>query len=147
MHIRKVQPDDISQLVTLCELHAAYEKADFDPSGKAEKLSKAIFSSDPQVFCWVIVKDKVLYGYLSATHEFSTWDADFFMHMDCLYLKPETRGKGFGYQLILVLKAFARAKGCPLIQWQTPVDNESGIAFYEKLAAQWKAKRRYYLSV
>ncbi len=147
MHIRKIKPDDIPLLIRLCELHARYEKAEFTGEGKEEPLTQAIFSADPKIFGWVVAQDKVLYGYLSASSEFSTWDADFFIHMDCLYLKPEIRGKGFGFQLMTVLKEFAREKDCPLIQWQTPVDNEQGIVFYNNLGASWKAKRRYYLSV
>ncbi len=147
MNLRRIQENDIPQLVELCELHANYEKATFNAAGKGESLSRALFAESPHLFCWVVAQNEQLQGYMSATKEFSTWEASFFVHMDCLYLKPETRGFGLGIQLINQLKQFAVDNNCQLIQWQTPSDNKLGIQFYEKLGTSWKSKRRYFLPI
>jgi len=44
--IRPVSKDDLDEVVELCALHAAYEKADYDPTGKKEKLARLIFSRE-----------------------------------------------------------------------------------------------------
>ncbi len=150
MKIRKVKESDISQLIELCTLHAAYEKVEFDKTNikhKGENLARALFDKSPKLFCWVVATDNKLLGYLSATKEFSTWEAEYYIHMDCLYLKKETRGKGLGFGLINTLKEFAAENHCTLIQWQTPEDNQLGISFYDKLDTTWKTKRRYYLEI
>jgi ribosomal protein S18 acetylase RimI-like enzyme len=147
IHIRPVQDKDIDNVVELCALHAAYEESEYDRAGKASKLRHAIFTSNPSLFCFVAEQDGNIVGYSTATKEFSTWDAEYFLHMDCLYLLESTRGAGLGSLLIKKLKEFAVLHSCTHIQWQTPVDNVSGIKFYEKQGAVSKDKKRFYLDL
>ncbi len=145
MNIRKVTKADLKQLVELCSLHAEYEATDYSSKGKQQKLAKALFADIPALYCWVVDDGESLLGYLSATKEYSTWGGTYFIHMDCLYLKDAARGSGIGTKLIQTLKVFAQQQNCNLIQWQTPVENELGIKFYDNLDTSWKLKRRYYL--
>jgi GNAT superfamily N-acetyltransferase len=144
--IRAAQDNDIEDVVELCAMHAAYEKSEYDRVGKASKLRHAIFTSSPSLFCFVAENDGKVVGYATATKEFSTWDAEYFLHMDCLYLLKDTRGSGVGSLFMKTLKEFAAINSCTHIQWQTPVDNLSGIKFYEKQGAVSKDKKRFYLS-
>lgn len=141
--IRKVEPGDIDQVVQLCRLHAEYEGTAYNKTGKADKLVEAFFSDNPVVHCFVAIRSEKLVGYATATKEFSTWDADYYLHMDCLYLIDEARGTGIVGQFINVLKILARKNRCTHIQWQTPVDNEKAIAFYYKQQAISKDKKRF----
>ena len=90
--IRYARSSDISQLVQLCQDHAAYEGAEFDTTGKEEKLEQLIFNYDSQVKCLVVEMEYLLIGYATFMKQISTWDANFYVYMDCLYLKPEARG-------------------------------------------------------
>ena len=144
-NIRQVQDKDIESVVELCALHAAYEKSEYNKAGKASKLRDAIFKSNPSLFCFVAEEKGKIVGYTTATKEFSTWDAEYFLHMDCLYLLESTRGAGLGSLLMKKLQDFAAIHACTHIQWQTPVDNLSGIRFYEKQGAVSKDKKRFYL--
>jgi GNAT superfamily N-acetyltransferase len=142
--IRKATVEDLDVLILLMEMHAAFEKAVFIKDGKKEKLAQVI---DGTVFrCFVVEEDKQLAGYFSYTIDFSTWDADFFLHLDCLFLKEETRGKGIGKAIIEFLKKEAVNNKCTNIQWQTPDFNYSAINFYKKMGARSKTKKRFYLS-
>ncbi|MEO1715245.1 MAG: GNAT family N-acetyltransferase, partial [Bacteroidota bacterium] len=76
---------------------------------------------------------------------FSTWDAEYYVYLDCLYLEPQTRGQGIGTQIMEEVKAFARAEDCSVIQWQTPDFNEKAIRFYQKIGGVSKAKERFFL--
>jgi ribosomal protein S18 acetylase RimI-like enzyme len=143
--IRPAQEKDIESVVELCAMHAAYEKSEYDRTGKASKLRHAIFKAHPSLFCFVVEQDGNVVGYSTVTKEFSTWDAEYYLHMDCLYLLESTRGAGLGSLLINTLKEFAGLHSCTHIQWQTPVDNISGIRFYEKQGAVSKDKKRFYL--
>jgi len=140
--LRKAVPADIGQLVELCQLHAEYEGATYDPLGKAEKLAQVLVADPAVLHCLVAVSGSTLLGYATATKEFSTWDADYYLHMDCLYLR---RSSGFGTQFINQLKTLARQLKCSHLQWQTPADNDKAIAFYHQQQARSKDKKRFYL--
>lgn len=143
--LRKAVPADIGQLVELCQLHAEYEGATYDPMGKAEKLAQVLVADPAVLHCLVAVSGSTLLGYATATKEFSTWDADYYLHMDCLYLRAEARGLGLGTQFINQLKALARQLNCSHLQWQTPANNDKAIAFYHQQQARSKDKKRFYL--
>jgi L-amino acid N-acyltransferase YncA len=145
--IRDCDPDDIPEVIDLCQKHAAYEKASFNPIGKEEKLRDALFSNQPQLFCMVVEINGIIVGYASYTFDFSTWDAATFMYMDCLYLEEEARGFGIGEALIEKLKQLATAKNCINIQWQTPEFNERAIKFYHRIGGSGKSKVRFTLDL
>jgi GNAT superfamily N-acetyltransferase len=145
--IRKVEPQDIDQLVDLCSLHAEFEGSTYDKTGKAKKLKLAFFSNPLSAHCLVAEKDREILGYTTATKEFSTWDADYYFHMDCLYILEKARGEGLGSKFIKSLKKLARDNKCTHIQWQTPLNNEKAITFYHKHGATSKDKKRFFLDI
>ncbi len=142
--VRTVTPDDIPALIELCAEHAAYEKASYSSEGKAEKIQQALFSQ--RFYAWVIEGTEGLVGYATATLEFSTWDADYFLHMDCLYLKESVRGQGLGEKLVCEVAKLAKEKACVNVQWQTPDWNKRAMKFYERLGASSKNKVRFFLN-
>ena len=145
--IRPAISADIAAIITLCKEHAAYEQAIYDETGKADALSTYLFGEQPRLFCLVVEIDGQLMGYATYMPEFSTWDAAFYLHMDCLYLKETTRGNGIGEQLMKNLQQEANRLGCTHIQWQTPEFNERAIKFYTRIGAKAKSKVRFYLDL
>src|SRR6188768_3993670 len=83
--IRWARPGDMADLVRLCAEHAEYERSSFDPQGKEEALLRMLFAPEARLNCLVVEDDGVLAGYASCSVEVSTWDADSYMHMDCLF--------------------------------------------------------------
>lgn len=145
--IRNCEIADLPKLVVLCQKHAEFEKADFSPEGKEEKLKEAIFSKNPKLFCLVVAAKETIVGYVSYTFDFSTWDAATFMYMDCLFLEEEARSFGIGEVLIEKLKEIATENNCINIQWQTPEFNTRAIKFYNRIDAKGKDKVRFTLSL
>jgi ribosomal protein S18 acetylase RimI-like enzyme len=146
--IRYAIPNDVCEIVRLCSEHAEFEQAEFSSANKAEKLAKALFSANPHLFCLVVESsDGEILGYATFTKEFSTWDANFYIHLDCLFLSPPTRNLGIGEKIINKVRDFALKYGCFQIQWQTPVFNERAIKFYKRIGAKDKAKVRFYLNL
>jgi GNAT superfamily N-acetyltransferase len=141
--IRPIQPQDLEQLVQLCAEHAKYERQTYNPNGKLVALEKTILGDAPKAFIWVVAEEQKLLGFASLTLDFSTWDAAEFAHLDCLYLQPETRGKGIGKALFQAVLEFSVNRNCLNLQWQTPDWNTSAIAFYEHLGASRKNKQRF----
>ncbi|MDO1528197.1 GNAT family N-acetyltransferase [Fulvimonas sp. R45] len=145
--VRRARPDDLAALVAMCGEHAAYERASYAPAGKAEALSRALFSTPPRLHAWVAEVLGEPVGYATATLEFSTWQAGEFLHMDCLYVRAGRRDGGTGAALLHAVVDFARRAGCAEIQWQTPAWNADAARFYRRSGAVEKAKRRFLLSM
>ena len=145
--IRWAKQRDLESLTKLCQLHANFEKSAYNPKGKIERLYKHIFSDNPSLYCLVVEKDNNLIGYATFMKQFSTWDADYYVYMDCLFLTEESRGLGIGENLIERIKEESSKLGCALIQWQTPDFNKRAMKFYKRIGAVGKSKERYFLNV
>lgn len=144
MLIRKVEEHDIDQLIELCALHAAYEKSAYDSAGKKEKLFSHFFKEKEGLQCVVVEDDRKLKGYATFIKQFSTWDASYYLYLDCIYLKEEVRGQGLGARLMDLAKSYAKQENCFQVQWQTPKFNQKAIDFYKKIGAQSKEKERFF---
>ena len=145
--IRFVNIDDLDQVIELCALHAAYEKAEYDPTGKKERLTLDLFSNPPKLYCFVVEYKDELLGYATYMKQYATWDATEYIYMDCLFMKEAARGHGIGAQLIKRIQAEAQLLKCNLIQWQTPDFNTDAIRFYRRIGATSKPKERFFLEV
>ncbi len=144
--IRCARPEDIGEIVALCDAHAAFEGASYSVEGKADKLRQCLFE-DGHIHCIVLIVSGKISGYATYRPEFSTWDCAFYMHMDCLYLIQQARGKGFGRMMVDVIVAESRKLGCINIQWQTPAANYDAIQFYKKMEAVPREKMRFCLEI
>lgn len=146
-NIRAVELNDMPAVIELCALHATYEGARFSKHGKQQKLATAFLHEPQSAYCLVAEIDHQIVGYATATKEFSTWDADYYLHMDCLYIKEQHRGGGLGRRFIEKIKDLATSLGCAQVQWQTPSDNSQAIAFYHAQHAHSKDKKRFFLDI
>lgn len=145
--IRIARVTDVAEIINLCAEHAEYEQAEYSRAGKAEKLAAFLFSTAPRFHCLIAENDNVILGYATYAFEFSTWDADLYTNMDCLYLRPEYRGFGIGEVLIREIEKQSRLQKVEQIQWHTPTFNVRAIKFYHRMGASSKEKVRFYLPV
>jgi len=143
--IRKAKPKDLDSIITLCEEHAIYEGLAYSSIGKKERLAMHLFGEQTPLNCLLVENGGVVMGYATYMKEFSTWDASYYMHMDCLYLKQEIRGQGIGKKIVNKIKREAETQDCVNVQWQTPTNNTDAIGFYTKLGAISKNKKRFYM--
>ncbi|MEE9361106.1 MAG: GNAT family N-acetyltransferase [Cellulophaga sp.] len=147
MEIRFVQKKDLSQIIELCKEHADYEKADYERKNKSEVLSNFIFGKNPSLKCLVVEHENIIVGYATFMKQFSTWDAEYYIYLDCLFMKETTRGKGLGRLIMERIKEYAKTESCSVIQWQTPDFNKKAIDFYRKIGAISKSKERFSLNI
>lgn len=141
--IRFAQPKDLPRIIELCQAHAAYEKAAYSVVGKIKQLTKHLFESPIIAYCLVVELNEQIVGYATFMKQFSTWDAAFYLYLDCLYFEPSARGLGLGKKVMEQIWNFAKTENCIEIQWQTPDFNEQAIGFYKKLGAVSKTKERF----
>jgi ribosomal protein S18 acetylase RimI-like enzyme len=145
-NIRQAVSSDAKELIKLCAEHASYEKTIYNSSGKLTKIKKHLATSSSPLYCVVAenLQGEIL-GYATATIDFSTWEADYFVHMDCLYLRPKARNSGIGKKLVAEICKLAAAKNIKQLQWQTPEHNIQAQKFYFRLGATGKIKVRMFL--
>ena len=142
--IRTARPDDIPRLRQLCAEHAAYEKAEFAADGDRDaRLFDALFSYPQRMWGFVAEAEGIMVGYATCTKDFSTWRAEEYLHMDCLYIIAEHRSLGIGKAMIQALADQALALGCSAVEWQTPAWNEAAALFYKRLGAIANDKIRF----
>ncbi|MEM1122895.1 MAG: GNAT family N-acetyltransferase [Bacteroidota bacterium] len=141
--IRFASPRDLPRIIELCQAHAAFEKASYQVAGKAALLKKYFFETPVIAYCLLVEINQQVVGYATFMKQFSTWDAHFYLYLDCLYFEPQARGLGFGKKVMEHVKTFAKAENCTEIQWQTPDFNKKAIRFYDKLGAVSKTKERF----
>ncbi|MBL6445142.1 GNAT family N-acetyltransferase [Fulvivirga sp. 29W222] len=144
--IRGARPEDLGQVIALCYEHAAFEKAEISDQVQWADLSERLFQAK-DVHCLVVEREKRVEGFATFMKQFSTWDAAYYIYLDCLYLKESARGHGLGQAVMKSIATLAKAQGCMWVQWQTPDFNKSAIRFYEKLGATSKSKKRFFWSV
>lgn len=142
--IRKATPSDMRAIIKLCAEYAEFERAEFSPEKKEGKLREYLFSDNPPIFCLVAeTEEGEIIGYTNFMPEFSTWDADYYVYMDCLYLRPEARNFGIGEQFIRAIAKFAKKLKIKQLQWHTPTFNKRAIKFYYRIGAASKEKMRF----
>lgn len=146
MLIRRVEERDMDQLIDLCALHAVYEKSEYDRLNKKDRLHNQLFTMKDSLQCIVAESQGKLLGYVTFIKQYSTWDADHYVYLDCIYLKEESRGRGIGSKLMQLVKAYAEQQNCFQVQWQTPDFNDKAIKFYHNLGAVSKTKERFFWS-
>lgn len=147
MKIRFAEEKDLSSIIELCKAHAQYERSSFKEENKKEQLSKHILNPDSEIKCLIAESDTEIIGYATFFKQFSTWDAGYYMYVDCLFLKENARGNGTGKQIMELIKSYSKEQGCPIIQWQTPGFNIRAIKFYTLLGAERKNKKRFFWKV
>jgi len=86
-------------------------------------------------------------GYATLTRGVSTWDAEPYGYLDCLFVAEGHRSSGLGVLLIEAVVARSRELDLGDLQWQTPEWNDGAIRFYERLGATRLAKQRFTLAV
>lgn len=137
----------MNSIIELCKAHAHYENNLFDEENKKKLLSQYIFDSSLNIKCLVVESNTEIVGYATFFKQFSTWDASYYIYLDCLFLKENTRGNGIGKQIMEVVRDYSRVEGCSIIQWQTPDFNTKAIKFYNRLGAERRAKERFFWKV
>ena len=145
--IRAAQATDIVELTSLIEAHAKFEKQSIDVLGLGERLAFAMQGDEPRLTVYVAQLNSALVAYCALVVEYSSWRAQNFVHMDCLYVNSTSRGVGVGAALFERAISFTKASGLSDIEWQSPSWNTRAQKFYESQGASYDLKTRYRLAV
>ncbi|WP_433759309.1 N-acetyltransferase family protein [Nocardia sp. CA-135398] len=143
--IRRATPADVPAMVGLVEDLAEYEKSRAECTLTVEQLDVALFGPSPAVFAHVVEDETGVVGCAIWFLNYSTWTGVHGIYLEDLYVKPETRGKGYGKALLAALAEEAAANGYSRVDWAVLTWNTPAIEFYKSIDAkrqdQWVGYR------
>jgi GNAT superfamily N-acetyltransferase len=133
--IRAATPDDAALVHAFVRELAAYESLAHEVEASEADLAAALFGPNPRVFCDIAEQDGEAAGFALWFYNFSTFRGRHGIYLEDLYVRPDSRGRGIGRQLIRRLAARCVAEGLARFEWWVLDWNEPSIAFYESLGA------------
>jgi GNAT superfamily N-acetyltransferase len=134
-NIRAATASDIPIILQLIRDLATYERAPNDVVATENGLREVLFGSEPSARVLIVFEGEDAVGFAVYFLNFSTWLGRPGLYLEDLFVKPETRGRGYGRALLAHLAKIARDRGCGRMEWAVLDWNEPAIGFYKKLGA------------
>jgi GNAT superfamily N-acetyltransferase len=134
--IRPAVPDDVPTLVGFIHDLAEFERSPQSVHITPGQLRDALFASSPAVFAHVAEEQGQVVGMAIWFLTFSTWTGRHGIHLEDLYVRPESRTGGVGRALLSELATIARRSGYARVEWSVLDWNENALSFYRSLGAE-----------
>ena len=134
--IRPATTDDAPTILQLIRDLAEYERAPDEVRATEPQLREVLFGSAPAAQVLLAFEGDEAVGFAVYFFNFSTWLAKPGLYLEDLFVKPATRGKGYGRALLQRLAQIAEERGCGRMEWAVLDWNEPAIGFYKKLGAK-----------
>ena len=133
--IRPATVNDLSMVLQLIRDLAEYERAPNDVVATEEGLREVLFGERPSAEVVLAMEGNNAVGFAVFFHNFSTWLGRPGLYLEDLFVRPDSRGKGYGRALLVHLAEIARKRGCGRMEWAVLDWNEPAIKFYRSLGA------------
>src|SRR5438093_8016639 len=133
--IRSARVADVPIILQLIRDLATYERAPNEVWATVEQLVDVLFGKKPAAEILLAFENETPVGFAVFFHNFSTWLGRPGLYLEDLFVKPETRGRGYGRALLVHLAKIARDHNCGRMEWAVLTWNEPAIQFYNKLGA------------
>ncbi len=134
--IRPATVADVPMILQLIRELAEYERAPNDAVATEEQLHDVLFGERPAAEVLLAFADEEAVGFAVYFFNFSTWLGRPGLYLEDLFVRPATRGCGYGRALLQRLAQIAQERGCGRMEWAVLDWNEPAIQFYRKLGAK-----------
>jgi GNAT superfamily N-acetyltransferase len=134
--IRPATVADVPIILELIRELAAYERAPNEVVATEEQLANVLFGPRPAAEVQLAFEGKTPVGFAIFFHNFSTWLGRPGLYLEDLFVRPESRGKGYGRALLVHLAKIAHDRGCGRMEWAVLDWNDPAIQFYRTLGAK-----------
>ena len=145
LQIRFATEADVPLIFQFIKDLAEYERLAHAVVTNEDVLRRTLFGN-PRFAEVLIAEDETgPVGFALFFHNFSTFLGVPGIYLEDLFVRPETRGKGYGKALLSKLASIAKERGCGRVEWAVLNWNEPAIGFYKSLGArpqdEWQVYR------
>lgn len=135
LQIRSATIEDVPLILYFIKELAAYEKLAHEVVATEEILRKTLFENNRGAEVILGYQQDQPVAFALFFYNFSTFLGKPGIYLEDLYVKPETRGKGYGKALLRYLAQLALARDCGRLEWWVLDWNKPAIDFYKSIGA------------
>jgi len=134
--IRPAVPDDVPLILQLIRDLAEYEKLSHEVSATEALLHEYLFGPRRVAESLIAELDNQPVGFALFFHNFSTFLGRPGIYVEDIFVRPASRGRGVGRELLRHIARLAVERNCGRLEWSVLDWNEPAIGFYRKLGAK-----------
>ncbi|NVK57985.1 MAG: GNAT family N-acetyltransferase [Alteromonadaceae bacterium] len=134
--IRNAVKSDTETLLHFIKELAIYEKAEHEAKATPEHIHNTLFTESPKAHALICEQNGVAIGFAVYFYSYSTWQGQYGLYLEDLYVSPEFRGQSAGKKLLTYLAGVAVENNCGRFEWSVLDWNQPAIDFYESLNAK-----------
>lgn len=134
--IRPAVKADTATILHFIRELAIYEKAEHEAKATEEHIHRTLFNEQPKAHAIICELNGEAIGFAVYFFSYSTWQGQYGIYLEDLYVSPAHRGVGTGKQLLTALAKVAVDNDCGRFEWSVLDWNQPAIDFYESLGAK-----------
>ena len=136
IRIEWASEDDLQIVMSLIRELAAYENLSHEVIASEADLRSVLFSDPPAAEALIARVEDEAVGFALFFHNFSTFLGRRGLYLEDLFVKPESRGKGYGRRLLIEIARIAVERGCGRMEWSVLNWNELAKKTYRRVGAR-----------
>ena len=133
--IRFAIPQDVPSIAELIRALAEYERLSHEVVLCEADLREHLFGARPYAEVLLAEEAGQVVGFALFFHNYSTFLARPGLYLEDLFVRPASRGRGHGKELLQRLAQLALERGCGRMEWSVLDWNTPAIDFYRALGA------------
>ncbi len=140
MNVRKASKRDAGKLLELIEQKAEFDRSmkgfDGQISTTVEKIQRTLFGESPFAHALLLEVDGEVLGFALFHYRYSSFSGEPSIWLDDLLVDGNSRSKGYGADLMQVLKLEGKKALASHISWTASPYNTKAHKFYTRLGAE-----------
>jgi GNAT superfamily N-acetyltransferase len=136
LSIRPATKADVPLILAFIRELAEYERLPHEVVATEAELRRTLFGPRPEAEVLLADLDGGPAGFAVFFPTYSTFLGRSGVHLEDVYVRPESRGRGVGRALLAEVARIAVARGSGRLEWSVLDWNESAIGFYRGLGAR-----------
>jgi len=134
--VRPAKESDVGLLLELIEGLADYEKLSDRVHASAADLHRHLFGNPRYAEVLMGELEGHTVGYALFFHSYSTFLSTPGIYLEDLYVRPDSRGRGVGGELLRRTAQIAVERGCARLEWAVLDWNRPAIDFYRSVGSE-----------
>lgn len=136
IEIRDAKPSDAKTILHFINELAIYEKEPDAVKTDEQAILNTLFCEGATAHSLICLQDDEPIGFAVYFYNYSTWLGKNGLHLEDLYVSPDSRGNGAGKAIMKELANRAINKDCGRFEWVVLDWNKPAIDFYNSMGAE-----------